>query len=112
MDTISKTQALNFRRFANKRSKIADENMKKDLLFPMEVKRSPTYDAFEKDIGILNFFFRKDNILRYGKKNRLTSFDFLAQIGGSIGLAMGISIISFVEIIYWLIFRLFRNITA
>ena len=58
------------------------------------------------------WLFKKGNVLKYSKKNRLTFFDFLAQIGGSVGLAMGLSIISFVEIIYWFTFHSTEWITG
>ena len=108
MNSVSEKQP-NVKRFSNKRSKILGSHVEEHLLFPSEVRENPTYDAFEKDIGIINVFFGDKHIVSYVKKNRMTIYDFLSQIGGSIGLAMGISIISCVEIIYWFTFRLFKN---
>ena len=75
-------------------------------MFPSQLSEEPTYDAFEKDIGILNIFFSEKKILKYVTKNRMSGLDFLSQIGGSLGLAMGISVISIIEIFYWFAFRI------
>ena len=93
-------------RFTDKRSNGRETN----LIFTSEVNENPTYNAFEKDIGIINVFFKDKKIMRYVTANRMSFFDFLSQIGGSLGLVMGISIISLVEIIYWFTFRLFTNL--
>ena len=42
----------------------------------------------------------------------MTWIDYLSQIGGLLGLAMGISIISGIEIIYWITIRLIRNMQS
>lgn len=86
-------------------------NMRKDMvnhMFPSQSAGNLYYDAYKKDIGILNIFFSEKKILKYVTKNRMSNFDFLSQIGGSLGLAMGISIISVIEVIYWFAFRLFK----
>ena len=100
------------KRFPDTRAKILDPKLKSSLMFPSEIEGNPSYDAFERDIGIVNIYFGNDHTIKYVKKNKMSAFDFLSQIGGSIGLAMGISIISVVEIIYWFTVRLFRNIRA
>ena len=97
-------------RYPDTRTKVLDPKLKSTLLFPSEIEGNPSYDAFEQDIGIVNIYFGNDHTIKYVKKNKMSPYDFLSQIGGSIGLAMGISIISVVEIIYWLTIRLFRNI--
>ena len=95
-------------KFPDQRQKIDDGSQTSNLMFQSELKENPSYDAFKKDIGILNIFFSEKKILKYVTKNRMSNFDFLSQIGGSLGLAMGISIISVIEIIYWFAFRLFK----
>ena len=102
----------NMTRFPDQRSQLGEHNANLDVMFPSQVKKNPSYDAFEKDIGLINVFFSDRSILMYVKKNRMSNFDFLSQIGGSIGLAMGISIISFIEIIYWFTIRFCGNILA
>ena len=39
----------------------------------------------------------------------MTLLDFISQIGGLLGLFMGFSVISFVEVFYWFSFRLVRT---
>ena len=110
LDITQQNEAANFRRLYDRRSKVGYEGITSNLLFLSDVEKYPTYDAFENDIGIINVYFSTDRTMKYVKKNRMSSYDFLSQIGGSIGLAMGISMISFVEIIYWFTIRLFKNI--
>ena len=95
--------------FPNYRSEIGDVRKNITMIFSSEFKEEQTYDAFEKDIGIVNIFFSEKKILKYVTSNRMSELDFLSQIGGSLGLSMGMSIISIIEIIYWLTFRFFRN---
>ena len=72
---------------------------------------SQPYDAYKRDIGIVTIFFSDKEITKFVKSNRMSTYGFLAQIGGSLGFAMGISIISVIEFVYWFTFQLFRNIT-
>ena len=44
--------------------------------------------------------------LEYEKIQRTTLYDFISGWGGFFGLLVGFSIISFLEIIYWLIFKI------
>ena len=70
---------------------------------------NPTYNAYEKDIAMVNFYFDKSSILQYIRQERMTKVDYISQIGGLLGLFMGISFISGIELIYWATFRLTRN---
>ena len=70
---------------------------------------NPSYDAFERDIGIVNFYFEKSVILQYKRSSRLTVVDMISQIGGLLGVAMGVSLLSVVELVYWFTIRLLRN---
>ena len=88
-----------------------DQGMRRNSLpFPTENEKNPTYDAFEKDIGVLNIFFSKKYINTYVTNKRVSLADFLSKIGGSLGFAVGISMISLIETIYWIAFRLLRNL--
>ena len=55
---------------------------------------NPTYNAYEKDIAMVNFYFDKSSILQYIRQERMTKVDYISQIGGLLGLFMGISFIS------------------
>ena len=83
------------------------KGMESNAIFSSDIKANPTYDAFEKDIGILNVFFGNEMMMKYTMKNQMSTSNFMAQIGGSLGFAMGVSLISFVEIFYWMTFKLF-----
>lgn len=72
-------------------------------------KRHPTYDAFENDIAIANFYFDKSTIIRFKRAQRMTWTDYISQIGGLLGLAIGFSFVSLMEIIYWVFARLGRT---
>ena len=72
----------------------------------------PIYDAFEQDIAVVNFYFSKSTIVQFKRVGRLSWIEYLCQIGGILGLALGISIISGVELIYWITIRLIRNMQS
>ena len=99
-------------KFPNQRLRMVDKSKISTVIFPSDLLRNPTYDAFEKDIGILNVFFSEPKIMKYVKQNRMTNFGFFSQIGGSLGFVMGISVVSLIEVIYWFILRLFGRIVC
>jgi hypothetical protein len=57
---------------------------------------------FKEDISILNFYFDTPLVSKLTLEMRMTIFDQIAAIGGSLGLFTGISIVSMVEVVYWL----------
>lgn len=83
-----------------------------NMILKKSVEANPTYDAFEKDIAVVNFYFARPTVTQFKRDQRLTWMDYIAQIGGLLGLAMGFSIISAIEIFYWMTIRLSRNIFA
>ena len=112
LDTISSRKLmLKSAKFSNKRSRVEGRNVEETEMFTTDMKENPTYDAFQKDIGIINVFFGEEIIPKYVTANRMSVFDFLSQIGGSLGLVMGISITSMIELIYWFTFRFLENIS-
>ena len=59
-------------------------------------------DNLEAKISIM---FKDDDFM-YSKRRQVYTFtEFLANFGGILGLFMGVSILSFIEIIYFLMFR-------
>ncbi len=72
----------------------------------------PEYDAYQKDIAIANFYFDKSTVLQYSRTPRLTWTGFIGQIGGLLGLCLGASIVSFVELAYWFFYKLVLGVTA
>ena len=83
----------------------------------------PDYNAYEKDIAVVNIFFGKPTTIgsnyydvqtlccdtEYERIKRMTAIDFISSMGGLFGLCLGFSLISFFEILYWFIIRLGRN---
>ena len=52
---------------------------------------------------------RTPTVFQFTREARMTLLDFISQIGGLLGLFMGFSVISFVEVFYWFSFRLVRT---
>jgi hypothetical protein len=67
-----------------------------------------SYDAFEKDIALAQFYFKSASVLEFQTDVSQTWIDFFSAIGGLLGLCIGISIVTFVEL-FWLLFRVFSN---
>ena len=80
------------------------------------------YNAWEEDISVVNIFFGKDTVMgendllgvvdifsEFERSIRMGPVDFIASLGGLFGLCLGFSIISFLEIIYWLLAGICRT---
>ena len=85
-------------------------NMKGVRVFPASLEKNPKYDAYEKDIAMVTFFFETSTVFEYTREERMTLIQYISQMGGLLGLCIGFSLISGVEIIYWLTIRLIRNV--
>ena len=64
-----------------------------------------TYDAYDNDIAIVEFYFKKSSVIEFSTNVRMSWIDFFSAIGGLLGLCIGVSIVTFVELI-WLAFKL------
>ena len=64
-----------------------------------------TYDAYDKDIAMVEIFFQKSTIFQMGIQPRMTWIDYLSTVGGLVGLVLGMGIVSFIELI-WLCMRI------
>ena len=84
--------------------------MKGARVFPASLEKNPKYDAYEKDIAMVTFFFAPSTVFEYKREERMTMIQYISQMGGLLRLCIGFSLISGVEIIYWLTIRLFRNV--
>ena len=94
----------------NKRYYVHDKGQAEhEIVFSAQISNSPTYDAYEKDIATVTFFFDSPTAFVYERKARMTWVGFISQIGGLFGLCMGFSFISIIEIGYWLTIRMFKN---
>ena len=87
------------------------KSVKGNVVFSASLENNSKYDAYEKDIAIamVTFFFETPTIFEYTREERMTLIQYISQIGGLLGLCLGFSFISGVEIIYWMTIRLFRN---
>ena len=54
-------------------------------------------------LGVVDIFSEFERSIRMGP------VDFIASLGGLFGLCLGFSIISFLEIIYWLLAGIYRT---
>ena len=86
------------------------ESKIENAVFQHKLRESPTYDAYEKDIAIVNFYFGKSTFWQFQRAENMTLADYIAQLGGFLGLFLGFSFISAIEIIYWFTMRLMREI--
>ena len=64
-----------------------------------------SYDAYDKDIALLHVYFKKTTVFQLGSSPTMTWTDFFSQVGGLLGLCIGISIITVIELV-WLCLRL------
>ena len=96
-------------------------NIRKQSVNPASIKemtlkqhfiKNPTYNAFEKDIAVVNFYFDTSNVEQLQRSLRMGWIDYISQMGGLLGLGLGFSFISMMEIIYWIVFKLYRNVIA
>jgi len=56
------------------------------------------YDAYDTDIAAIDIYFKTPTIVEYRTNRSQTWVDFFASIGGLLGLCIGISIVTFVEL--------------
>ena len=81
--------------------------------------RSQGYNAFEKDISIVNIYFGDSTTIgsrlgipgvellksfnaEYERRLKMSLVDYISSVGGLFGLFLGFSLLSFLEIVYWL----------
>ena len=72
-------------------------NQKKNLF----ETNSTTYDAFNVDIATVEIYFLKPSVIQMGRTSKMTWIDFLSNVGGLMGLVLGMGFVSFVEL-FWL----------
>jgi hypothetical protein len=63
------------------------------------------YDAYDKDIALVHIFFRKSTIFQMGSTQRMGWVDYFSNVGGLLGLVLGMGIVSVIELV-WLSLRL------
>jgi hypothetical protein len=75
----------------------------------MFLLKPTTYEAYEKDIAILQIYFKTPTVVEYKTYPRQSWIDFFSAIGGLLGLCIGLSIVTFVEL-FWLVLRIGANL--
>jgi amiloride-sensitive sodium channel len=66
------------------------------------------YDAYDSDIAMLNIYFDAVSVMQFGTQESQGWIDFFSNVGGLLGLCIGLSIITIIELI-WLCCRLIGN---
>ena len=105
----------------NAQAQVLDVNKFKTKFF---FQGAPDYNAYRRDIAVLNLFFGDSTAFGKDDKQRLvlsffcteferslkmTWVDFMSQFGGNCGLCLGISLLSVIEIFYWFSIKLCKN---
>jgi hypothetical protein len=72
-------------------------------------KMERKYDAYEKDIAILQVYFDTPSVFQYLSKPSQNWVGFFSAIGGLLGFCLGISLVSFIEVV-WLAIKLCLNL--
>ena len=86
------------------------ESKIENAVFQHKLRESPTYDAYEKDIAIVHFYFGKSTFWQFQRSEKMTMPAYIAQLGGFFGFFMGFSVVSAIEIVYWLTICLVRKL--
>lgn len=68
------------------------------------------YDAFETDIATVNVYFRKSSVLQMSSQSKMNWIDYLATVGGLLGLVLGMGFVSFIEIVWFLLRVIARSL--
>ncbi len=94
-----KNNSKDFEKLKNK--VVTSKRWYKDNLVTNEIIE---YDAYERDIAVLNVFFETPTVLEFTTEHSKTWFDFISAVGGNGGLFIGFSIVTILEIV-WLLFE-------
>ena len=92
----------------SRRSWMQEEDSQEQV-FKVENKNRPLYEAYEKDITVATFYFDSPTSYEYTREARMTIVAFISKVGGIAGVWIGFSLLSVVEMIYWLTIRLLYN---
>jgi len=57
------------------------------------------YNAYEHDFALLTVFFESPEVLRFFTSPKQTWIDFFANVGGLLGLCVGLSIVTVIELV-------------
>ena len=68
--------------------------------------KNTSYDAYEYDIATVEFYFETPTVFEFYRSARMGPIDFLSQVGGLLGLCVGFSLCSLIELLYWFLIRI------
>ena len=63
------------------------------------------YDAYEKDIAVLEVFFDTPTVMMFKSQKRQSWLDYLSSVGGAFGLSNGLCIITVIEL-FWVCLKI------
>ena len=63
------------------------------------------YNAFEEDIAVLNVYFDATTVMLFQTQSTQSWINYFSNVGGSLGLCIGLSIITIGELI-WVLLRM------
>ena len=63
-------------------------------------KVSYSYDSFKRDIAMVHIIYKKSTLVKFGSQQMMTWVDYFSQVGGILGLLLGMGFMSFIEIIW------------
>ena len=69
------------------------------------------YNAYNEDIAVVQVFFEPTAVFLFGSQPSQTWIDYFSTVGGLLGLCIGISIVTVIELI-WLALNLVRKVFA
>ena len=65
----------------------------------------------QENLALFHVYFKKLHFMRHERAELYSAIDFFSNIGGLLGLCMGLSALSVAELIYFFTMRLLFNIT-
>merc|ERR1719192_1323804 len=83
---------------------------KQPFLTLYEKEGDNKYNAFDKDIAVVHFFFQEPSVFQFKRAQSMTWIGFISQMGGLLGLFLGFSLISGIELLYWFSMRLVHRL--
>ncbi|TRY76922.1 hypothetical protein TCAL_10149, partial [Tigriopus californicus] len=88
---------------------------KQDFIFHSEAQTREfpgNYNAFDRDIAVINFFFSHPVAIELISAPSMTWAQYVSSVGGLLGLFIGFSVISGIEILYWFTIGYAENVHA
>ena len=74
-------------------------------LYDIFTKKNYQYDAFAEDIAVLNVFLDTTTVMLFQTQSTQSWVSYLSNVGGSLGLCIGLSIITIAEL-FWVVLRM------